>query len=115
MMADAKPGLRLSRRVLGAAAVLLLAFNLRVAVSSVPPVLTDLGLGTVGQSLLVTVPVLCFGLAALAGPGLRRLVGEEQLLLVLVGALPWDSWCGPCGPRGDSFRARRRQGWRSPS
>jgi CP family cyanate transporter-like MFS transporter len=100
MMADAKPGLRLSRRALGVAAVLLLAFNLRVAVSSVPPVLTDLGLGTVGQSLLVTVPVLCFGLAALAGPGLRRLVGEEQLLLVLVGALAlgllvralWPSW-----------------------
>ncbi|MGC1185507.1 MAG: MFS transporter [Candidatus Dormiibacterota bacterium] len=68
-------------------AVLLLAVNLRLAVSSVPPILADLHLGTAGQSLLVTVPVLCFGLAALAGPWLRRRLGEEHLLLVVIAAL----------------------------
>lgn len=68
-------------------AILLLAVNLRIAVSSVPPILADLGLGTAGQSLLVTVPVLCFGLAALAGPWLRRRLGEEPLLLAVIAAL----------------------------
>ncbi|MGH7639398.1 MAG: MFS transporter [Candidatus Dormibacteria bacterium] len=72
---------------LGVLALLLLAYNLRVAVSSVPPILGDLGLSRGAQSLLVTVPVVCFGLAALAGPSLRRRLGEEQLLLLVVGVL----------------------------
>ncbi|HVB52642.1 MAG TPA: MFS transporter [Candidatus Acidoferrales bacterium] len=73
--------------MLAVVAVLLLAFNLRLAVSGTPPILADLGLSAAGQSLLVTVPVLCFGLAALAGPWLRRRLGEEQLLLVAIAAL----------------------------
>jgi len=73
--------------VLAVVAILLLAFNLRLAVSGIPPILADLGLGSAEQSLLVTVPVLCFGLAALAGPWLRRRLGEEQLLLVVIAAL----------------------------
>ncbi|HUY55568.1 MAG TPA: MFS transporter [Candidatus Nanopelagicaceae bacterium] len=73
--------------MLAVVAILLLAFNLRLAVSAIPPILADLHLGAAGQSLLVTVPVLCFGLAALAGPWLRRRLGEEQLLLVVIGAL----------------------------
>ncbi|MGH7642712.1 MAG: MFS transporter [Candidatus Dormibacteria bacterium] len=73
--------------MLAVVAILLLAFNLRLAVSSTPPILADLGLGAAGQSLLVTVPVLCFGLAALAGPWLRRRLGEEQLLLGAISAL----------------------------
>ncbi|MGH7705331.1 MAG: MFS transporter [Candidatus Dormibacteria bacterium] len=73
--------------MLAVVAVLLLAFNLRVAVSAVPPILADLRLDSFGQSLLVTVPVLCFGVAALAGPRLRRRFGEEQLLLMVIAAL----------------------------
>ena len=81
-------------------AILLLAFNLRLAVSSVPPILADLGLGQTGQSLLVTTPVLCFGLAALAAPWLRRRLGQEQLLLAVLAALAlglviravWPEW-----------------------
>lgn len=81
-------------------AILLLSFNLRLAVSSVPPILADLGLGATGQSLLVTVPVLCFGLAALAAPWLRRRLGQEQLLLGVIAVLAlglalraaWPGW-----------------------
>ena len=86
--------------VLAVVAILLLAFNLRLAVSSVPPILADLGLGQTGQSLLVTTPVLCFGLAALAAPWLRRRLGQEQLLLAVLAALAlglviraiWPEW-----------------------
>ncbi|MGC2191275.1 MAG: MFS transporter [Candidatus Dormiibacterota bacterium] len=79
--------MRRARPWLAVLAILLLAFNLRLAVSSIPPILADLQLGAAGQSLLVTVPVLCFGLAALAGPWLRRRLGEEQLLLAVIEAL----------------------------
>ncbi|HEY6538143.1 MAG TPA: MFS transporter [Candidatus Dormibacteraeota bacterium] len=79
-------------------AILLLAFNLRLAVSGVPPILADLHLGTAGQSLLVTVPVLCFGLAALAGPWLRSRLGEEQLLLAAIAALTAGLLVRACWP-----------------
>lgn len=65
-------------------AVVLVSLNLRMAVTSVPPVLDQLGLGSAGQSVLVTLPVLCFSLGALAGPRLRSLVGEERAILCVV-------------------------------
>ena len=79
-----------SRGPLSALAVLgvvLLAFNMRTAIAEIPPVLPDLGLSSAGQSLLATVPVVCFGLAALAAPGLRRRVGEERVLITVLASL----------------------------
>jgi CP family cyanate transporter-like MFS transporter len=67
--------------------VVLVAFNQRPAVASVPPVLGELGLGLTAQSLLVTIPVLCFGLGALAGPRVRRALGEEWAIFVIVAVL----------------------------
>jgi MFS transporter, CP family, cyanate transporter len=67
--------------------VVLVAFNQRPAVASVPPVLGELGLGPTAQSLLVTIPVLCFGLGALAGPRVRRALGEEWAIFVIVAVL----------------------------
>ncbi len=67
--------------------VVLVAFNQRLAVASVPPVLGELGLGLTAQSLLVTIPVLCFGLGALAGPRIRRALGEEWAIFLLVAVL----------------------------
>ena len=65
--------------------VVVVAFNMRTAIGEIPPVLPDLGLSSAGQSILATVPVVCFGLAALAAPALRARLGEERgLLLVLV-------------------------------
>ncbi len=67
--------------------VLLVAFNQRPAVASVPPVLGELGLSLTAQSLLVTIPVLCFGVGALAGPRIRRALGEEWAIFLLVAVL----------------------------
>jgi CP family cyanate transporter-like MFS transporter len=70
---------------LAVAGVVLVAFNMRTAIAEIPPVLPDLGLSAAGQSVLATVPVVCFGLAALGAPALRARLGEERgLLLALV-------------------------------
>jgi CP family cyanate transporter-like MFS transporter len=66
---------------------MLVAFNQRPAVASVPPVLHELGLGISGQSFLVTIPVLCFGLGALAGPYIRRALGQEWAVFALMSGL----------------------------
>jgi CP family cyanate transporter-like MFS transporter len=65
----------------------LLALNLRIAVGEIPPVLRDLPLGDFGRSLLVAIPVICFSLAAFAGPPLSARLGEERGLLVMCAAL----------------------------
>ena len=70
---------------LAAAAVVLAALNLRMAVTSVPPILPDLGLSSPAESLLTTLPVLLFGVVAAAGPAARRRLGEERALFVALG------------------------------
>jgi MFS transporter, CP family, cyanate transporter len=77
------------RRVsLLAVGLVLTGFNLRIAVASVPPLLKDLerhpGMSTAVAGLLTSLPVLCFGLGALAAaPLARRLGGEAALVLAL--------------------------------
>lgn len=66
---------------------MLLALNLRIAVGEIPPVLRDLHLGDFERSLLVTIPVICFSLAAFAGPPLSARLGEERGLLLMCAAL----------------------------
>lgn len=65
-------------------AFLLVAMNLRPAVTSVPPLLDDLGITHAAASVLVTIPLIMFGLGALAGPWLRARLGEEQALIVIL-------------------------------
>ena len=72
---------------LAVATVVVLAFNMRTAIGEIPPVLPDLGLSSAGQSILATVPVVCFGLAALAAPALRTRLGEERGLLAVLAVL----------------------------
>jgi CP family cyanate transporter-like MFS transporter len=72
---------------LTAAGIVLLALNLRIAVGEIPPVLRDLPLSDFDRSLLVTIPVICFSLAAFAGPPLSARLGEERGLLIMCGAL----------------------------
>jgi MFS transporter, CP family, cyanate transporter len=67
--------------------VVAVAFNMRTAIGEIPPVLEDLGLSSAAQSILATVPVVCFGLAALAAPALRARLGEERGLLAVLGLL----------------------------
>ncbi len=79
----------LSSPALGISAlgVVLVAFAMRQAVSGVPPILGDLGLTPERASLLVTIPVLCFSLGALAGPALRARFGEERAIFMIVALL----------------------------
>jgi MFS transporter, CP family, cyanate transporter len=76
-----------SRRglLLLAGCLMLIAFNLRAAVTSLSPVLIeaihDDRLSAAGASLLTTIPSLCFGLFAPTAPGLARRFGTERTLL----------------------------------
>jgi len=72
--------------------LLLVAFNLRPAISSVPPLLEtirqDLGLGRAFLGLLTTVPVLCMSALALIAPKISGRIGAERAVLwsiVLIG------------------------------
>ncbi|MCW2611465.1 MAG: major facilitator superfamily 1 [Cryptosporangiaceae bacterium] len=72
---------------LSAAGVVLVAHTMRQAVAGVPPLLERLDLGGAAASLLVTIPVLCFAIGALAGPALRRRFGEERAVFGLMAGL----------------------------
>ncbi len=79
------------RGLLLAPAVVLVAINLRPAVAGVGPVLPELraGLALPGAAVavLTTLPVLCFGLLALAAPRLARRYGIEAVLVGIMAAL----------------------------
>ena len=68
--------------------VVAIAFNMRTAIGEIPPVLEDLGLSSAAQSILATVPVVCFGLAALATPVLRARFGELERAIPIDVAPP---------------------------
>jgi MFS transporter, CP family, cyanate transporter len=90
------------QRVLFVTGITALAFNLRAAVTGVPPVFPELAsrlhLSSAAISVLASVPVLCFGVFAPAAAPLARRFGEERVLLaaavllatglLLRGALP---------------------------
>ncbi len=67
-----------------ATALLIAAVNLRLTVAAVPPVLNQIrhttGLSSAGAGLLTAVPVLCFGVVALASPRLIRRFSMGPLL-----------------------------------
>jgi CP family cyanate transporter-like MFS transporter len=73
--------------VLAAAAVVLAGFNLRTAVAQVPPVLPDLELSRAAQSLVATLPVVCFGFVALGTVAILRRLGEERGVLAALALL----------------------------
>ncbi|HEY2650560.1 MAG TPA: MFS transporter [Solirubrobacteraceae bacterium] len=87
------PAMR-SPALLGTAMVLL-AFNLRPAAAAVGPLIhrirVDTGLSGAGASLLVVLPVLCFGAMAPLAPTLGRRVGARAtlvgVLVVLIAGL----------------------------
>jgi MFS transporter, CP family, cyanate transporter len=73
------------------AAVLLIAFNLRPAITTVAlfigDIRTDLGLSAFGISLLTMAPVVCLGLFAPIVPPLARRFGTEAVILASLVAL----------------------------
>jgi CP family cyanate transporter-like MFS transporter len=73
------------------AGIIALAFNMRVAITSLPPIFpelhTTIHLSTAGQAVLAAIPVLCFGLFSLAAAPLSRAFGEERVLGVALVTL----------------------------
>ncbi len=68
------------------AGIILIAINLRPALSSLAPVLTevsrDTGLDSLSAGWLTTLPVLCLGLFGPLAPWLARRHGSERVILV---------------------------------
>lgn len=68
--------------------VLLLAFNLRPAITSLPPIFPQLqerlGLSSTAVTLLATLPVVCFGVFSAIAARTARRFGEERTLGVAV-------------------------------
>ncbi len=72
-------------------AVFLVAVNLRPAVASFGPLVTDirdgLGLSDVSISVLTSLPVVCFGALAPIGPWLTRRIGMARAVAVFCAAI----------------------------
>lgn len=79
------------RSFLLAGAIVLVALNLRPALSSVGPVLNEimagLDLSAAQASWLTTLPVLCLGLFGPLAPRLARIVGTDRLILAMLVVL----------------------------
>ncbi|MEU4215672.1 MFS transporter [Actinoplanes sp. NPDC026623] len=78
-------------RVLAVAGLVLAAFNLRPAVTSLGPVLEEiragLGMSAAVAGLLTSVPALCFALVGFAAPRLARRWGTGGAIALGIGAL----------------------------
>jgi MFS transporter, CP family, cyanate transporter len=72
-------------------AVAAAGFNLRTAITSLPPLFPDLQtrlhLSSAELSLLAATPVICFGVVSAFAAWLNRRFGEEAILLVALGVL----------------------------
>lgn len=76
------------RALLVGAALVLVALNLRPALSSLGPILPevirDTGVSAFGASILTTAPVLCLGLAGFLAPRLARRLGTERAIALFL-------------------------------
>lgn len=72
-------------------ALVLVAGNLRAAISSVPEVIVDiraeLGWNDVALGALTTIPVLCMGIFALAVPAVSNRFGRSRTVAMALGVL----------------------------
>lgn len=101
------------RGVLTLVALLLVALNLRPALTSVSPVLGNIGealaLSPSWQGILTTLPVLFLGLAAPLAPRLVRRIGPERsvfaALVVLAVALLVRPYIGTMGALSGARRS----------
>lgn len=82
------PPAPLKGRLILAASIVLVAFNMRAALSSIGPVLPEAmrgtGLGPSESSLLTTVPVVLLGLFGLLAPAFARRLGSERAVLAFM-------------------------------
>jgi MFS transporter, CP family, cyanate transporter len=99
--AEARTGRYIWAAALFVAGILALAFNLRGAITSLPPVFPELAsalhLSSVAVALLAATPVLCFAVFSIPAAPLSRRFGEERVLLaslvlLAVGLLARGAW-----------------------
>ena len=102
--AQARTGGHLWAPVLFVTGILALAFNLRGAVTSLPPVFPELAsalhLSPLQIALLAATPVLCFAVFSIPAAPLARRFGEERvllasLLLLAAGLIARGAWPVP--------------------
>ena len=79
---------RTRRPILLGLGIMLVAFNMRPALTTVGPLLErirgETGLTAAGAALLTTLPVLCIGLACALGPLVMRRLGADRGVLLAV-------------------------------
>src|SRR5215831_18691248 len=101
--AQARTGGHLWAPALFVIGILALAFNLRGAITSLPPVFPELAstlhLSSLTVALLAATPVLCFAVFSIPAAPLSRRFGEERVLLaslvlLAVGLLARGAWPG---------------------
>src|ERR1700676_4102714 len=72
-------------------AVAAAGFNLRTAITSLPPLFPDLSrrlhLSSAGVSVLAAAPVICFAVVSAFAARLNRRFGEEPILMLALGVL----------------------------
>jgi CP family cyanate transporter-like MFS transporter len=99
--AEARTGRRTWAAALFVAGIVALAFNLRGAITSLPPVFPELAsslhLSSLAVALLAATPVLCFAVFSIPAAPLSRRFGEERVLLaslvlLAVGLLARGAW-----------------------
>jgi CP family cyanate transporter-like MFS transporter len=99
--AEARTGRHTWAAALFAAGIVALAFNLRGAITSLPPVFPELAsalqLSPLAVALLAATPVLCFAVFSIPAAPLSRRFGEERVLLaslvlLAVGLLARGAW-----------------------
>ncbi len=101
---------RLAAAVL-VAGIIALAFNLRPAITSLPPVFPELasrlGLSSAAVTALATIPVVCFGVFSGLAARLSRRFGDEQALLAALIVLAVSP--GTCAAVSPTSRCSPRQ------
>ena len=89
------------------AGILLVAFNMRPALTTVGPLLEAIrattGLSTAGAAILNTLPVLCIGLACALGPVVIRRLGADRGVLLAVATVALGSGLRGLGGLGPLF------------
>jgi MFS transporter, CP family, cyanate transporter len=99
--AEARTGRHTWAAALFVAGIVALAFNLRGAITSLPPVFPELAsalhLSSLKVALLAATPVLCFAVFSIPAAPLSRRFGEERVLLaslvlLAVGLLARGAW-----------------------